>query len=100
VDASTLDWNAKPRLLQPTIKGGEDPNPAPAYVPATGAPGQCQVAAAPGNASADPAPAAAGTAGAAAAPAAAAAAPKSWAAGRATGGAAAAVAAAAAVLMF
>jgi hypothetical protein len=91
VPASSIDWNAKPRLWQPTVLGGDEGTPKPAIVPPTGAPGQCQVAAT------KAAPAAA--AAAAAAPAAKAKA-ASGAAGRAAGALAAAVAAVAAVAVL
>lgn len=89
VPESSVDWNAKRRLWQPTIMGGEDPNPTPAVVPPEGAPGQCQVAATAAAKGGAAAGAAAAPAGGAAAPAGA----KSGARGR---GAAAALAAAAA----
>ncbi|GBF98972.1 hypothetical protein Rsub_11558 [Raphidocelis subcapitata] len=87
-DAKALDWNAKPRLWQPTVTAPCDTGflatekceePKPAFVPAAGAPGSCQVDAAAA------AKAAAGGAGGAA----------SGAAGRAAGAAAAVTAAAA-----
>lgn len=46
VSADKVDWNAMPRLWQPTVMGGEEKDPEPAYVPDAGAPGNCQVAAA------------------------------------------------------